>query len=161
MMTVIGVPTYERLLEAWGGQFAPRADLEALGRMLCRQLGIREPEVKFSRRMNVRHSGRYRCGSILNYNLLMEDGQEWWSVETHLHELAHHVDHAFAVGVDRVPAHVRGFWGQLNNAAELAGRDYYVGKHQPSAHGPRFYVACQMVHRLAQRYLDQLKKEGK
>lgn len=160
-MQVFGVPTYERLLEAWEGQYALPADLEALGTMLCRRLGVPAPDAKFSRRRVTRMSGRYQCGTVLNYDLLEEDGQTYWSVGTHLHELAHHVDHRFSLGRNAVGEAARPYWDQLQRAADLAGADYYTGPHQPKSHGPRFYLACQMVHRLAQRYLSTLKTGGK
>lgn len=160
MMQVIGVPTYARLLEPWEGQYAPRGDLEALGRTLCEQLGILAPGVEFSRRHTTRKLGTYQCGTVLNYDRLVEEGQEWWSVGTQLHELAHHVDRSFDRGRGAVAEHARVFWDQLHNAVALAGRDYYVGSHQPDSHGPRFYLACQMLHKLAQRYLTTLSKGG-
>jgi len=152
MMQVVGVPTYERLLESWEGQYASQADLEAFSRALCTALGLPEPGYTFSRRRTVRRLATYRCGTVLNYDRVTEDGQEWWAVGTQIHELAHHV----VQYADQVPA---GFRAQLTDAARLAGT-YYAGPHQPKAHGPDFYLACQMLHRQAERYFHDRRRQG-
>lgn len=155
MMKVYRPPTYEALLQPWDEQFATAEELGAFSAAICGRLGIAAPDATFSRRRVTRMAGQHRCGTLLNYDRIQTLRGEWWNVGTQIHELAHYVVHALSFGT---PApHVRPFHAQLKDAARLVGA-YHAGDWQPRSHGPDFYLACQMLHRLAPQYLHSQKK---